>query len=166
MCATAYFFQPPFILGMPQVIKADQPDFYHFPLSFHHSLSTVISCGTWCVTSLSLWHFKLLTSANLTSFHFLFFGPFLCHMVCNIFILVAAGKLPTALNQPGFIAFFPHFFSFSLRFPQTLTAEGQRTPLIIMQLDFYHIQCVWNLGVVTLSQVPRTNPFKSLGEPD
>ena len=115
MCATAYFFQPPFILGMPQFIKADQPDFYHFPLSFHHSLSTVISCGTWCVTSLSLWHFKLLTSANLTSFHFLFFShflffcPFLCHMVCNIFILVAAGKLPTALNQPDFYRIFSSF---------------------------------------------------------
>ena len=128
MCATTYFFQPPFILGMPQVIKADQPDFYNFPLSFHHSLSTVISCGTWCVTSLSLWHFKLLTSANLTSFHFLFFshflffGPFLWHMVCNIFILVAAGKLPP-LNQVDFYRIFYsfHFHSDFLK-PSHFTA--------------------------------------------
>ena len=145
MCATAYFFQPPFILGMPQFIKADQPDFYHFPLSFHHSLSTVISCGTWCVTSLSLWHFKLLTSANLTSFHFLFFShflffcPFLCHMVCNIFILVAAGKLPPLTTQPTWLL--SHFFlvSFSLWFPQTLTAGGQSTPWLSCNLTFTHL---------------------------
>ena len=69
-----------FILVHFQIMKAHQPNFGQFPLCFHHSFSSVISCATWCVTSLSLWQQANYPrhSTNLVLSHFFLISfPFL-----------------------------------------------------------------------------------------